>query len=472
MSTSRTALLARLDQSGRYPTWVLFAVLAGMFATSFPFTILAVSLAPIAQEFGSSETTLAWVVTLPMLVSAVAFPLVGKLGDLHGHRRVFLIGFAGASLVAALTALAWDAATLIGLRTVSAVLGSATQPTAMALIFTVYPASRRVRAMGWWSMTTAGAPALGLVVGGPLVDWLGWRTVFVVQASFSALALALAYLVLRETTRKRVRFDVPGAVTLAVGVGGFMAALGLIPKLGADSPWIVFFAVLGVVGIAAFIRVEGRTVDPLLPLELFRMRSFSATLATNAFNSAAYMGAFVMAPLVLYRSFEFSITETSLLMLLRTASLTLASPIGGYLGERYGERGGAAFGCGLMTVALGLIAWGAAESHLLAFGIGLVGQGAGHGLSQPSVASAIARSVDESDLGVATAANRLAGQGGASFGIAALTIVYAGVAEPAVFAHAFELAVVLCAISTLTALAMGGHSPLRGAYSNAKAIGS
>lgn len=472
MDDFRSALLARLDASGRYPTWVLFAVLAGMFATSFPFTILAVSLAPIAEEFGSSETTLAWVVTLPMLVSAVAFPLVGKLGDLHGHRRVFLLGFGGASVVAALTALAWNAPALIGLRTLSAVLGSATQPTAMALIFTVYPPSRRVRAMGWWSMTTAAAPALGLIVGGPLVDWLGWRTVFVIQAAFSTLALALAFFVLRETPRKRVGFDIPGAVALAVGVGGFMAALGGIPKLGIDSPWIPLAAGIGGIGIAIFIRVEGRVAHPLLPLSLFRVRSFSATLATNAFNSAAYMGAFVMAPLLLYRSFEFSITQASLLMLLRTASLTLASPLGGFLGERFGERGGAAFGCALMTLALGLVAWGAAESSLIAFGIGLVGQGAGHGLSQPSVASAIARAVDESDLGVATAANRLAGQGGAAFGIAALTIVYAGVAEPDVFARAFVLAALLCGVSTLTALAMGGASPLRGAFTEAKAVGS
>jgi MFS family permease len=326
--------------------------------------------------------------------------------------------------------------------------------------------------MGWWSMTTAAAPALGLIVGGPLVDWLGWRTVFLVQALFSMLALALAWVVLRETPRKRVRFDVAGAFALAIGVGGFMAALGGIPKFGVGSSWIWLCAAIGVVGIAAFVRVEGRVRDPLLPLALFRLRSFSATLATNAFNSAAYMGAFVMAPLLLYRSFDFSITEASLLMLLRTASLTLFSPVGGILGERFGERGGAAFGCGLMTLALGLVAWGASESNLVAFGIGLVGQGAGHGLSQPSVASAIARSVDESDLGVATAANRLAGQGGASFGIAALTIVYAGIAEPDSFARAFALAVVLCAVSTLTALAMGGRSPVRDAFTQAKAVGS
>ena len=98
-----------------------------------------------------------------LLLSAVSFPLVGKLGDLYGHRRVFLWGFAGASAVAALTALAWDVFSLIGLRTVAAVLGGATQPTSMALLFAVNPKGGRVRAMGWWSMTAAGAPALGLV---------------------------------------------------------------------------------------------------------------------------------------------------------------------------------------------------------------------------------------------------------------------------------------------------------------------
>ena len=455
MSAWRRAWLARLDASGRYPGWVLFAVLAGMFSTSFPFTILAVSLGQVAEEFASNETTLAWVITAPMLLSAVAFPLVGKLGDLYGHRRVFLWGFAGATVVAALTAFAWDAFSLIALRTLAAVLGSATQPTAMAMLFAANPEGGRVRAMGWWSMTTAGAPALGLILGGPLVDVLGWRFVFLLQAGMSAAALAVAYAVLRETRPLRVRFDVLGALALAVGVGGFMIALGGVRDLGLDSPWIPAALAMGILGLIAFVRIEARVQDPLLPLSMLRDRSFSATLVTNAFNSAAYMGAFVIAPLLLYRSFEFSITQASLLMVLRTASLTVASPFGGTLGERHGERAAACVGGGVMTVALLAIAWAAYDSSLLIFGLGLIGQGVGHGLSQPSITSAVAQSVDESALGVASAANRLAGQGGASFGIAALTIAYAGVAEPGVFALTFALAAALAAVSTITALGIG-----------------
>jgi MFS family permease len=201
--------------------------------------------------------------------------------------------------------------------------------------------------------------------------------------------------------------------------------------------------------------VERRVSDPLLPLELLRSRRFSSTLATNAFSAAAYMGAFVIAPLVLYGSFDFSITEASLLMVLRTASLSLASPFGGMLGERFGERAAALFGCIVITLALAAIAWGAWAESLWLFGVGLVGQGAGHGLSQPSITSAISRAVGEHDLGIAAAANRLAGQGGASFGIAALTLVYGGHAEPRSFALAFALGAVISAASVVTALGIG-----------------
>jgi MFS family permease len=159
---------------------VLIAALAGVFATSFPITILTISLSSIAEEFGVRETTVAWVVSAPILLSAVALPLLGKLGDLYGHRRVFLLGFGASTLSALATACAWNAPSLITLRTLSAIVGAATQPAAMALIFNVYEPGKRVSAMGWWAMMGAAAPATGLVAGGPLVDLFGWRT-FVLQ---------------------------------------------------------------------------------------------------------------------------------------------------------------------------------------------------------------------------------------------------------------------------------------------------
>lgn len=454
LSPWRRKIVERLTTSGRYRSAVLLTALAGMFATSFPITILAVSLAPIADEFAAPETTIAWVISAPMLLSAVFFPLLGKLGDLRGHRAIFLLGFTGATIVAGLTAFAWDAVSLIGFRTLAAVLGGATQPTAMAIIFAVYPPRERVRAMGWWSMTTAAAPALGLAVGGPLVDLFGWRIVFMLQAGLSLIALVIAFAVLQETPRKRVRFDLYGSISLAIGIGAFMFALGSLRDAANDFATIAVSLCVGTLSLMLFVLIQRRIDYPLLPLEFFRSRNFTATLVTNAFTSGGYMGAFVIAPLFL-SGFGFTATTIAFIILMRTATLTIASPIGGRLGEHMGERGASILGCTLMTLGLAITTLSAYHEHLPLFVLGLVGQGAGHGLSQPSITASISRSVDESDLGIAAASNRLMGQGGAAFGITLLTLAYGGDKTPTAFAFAFLAGTVLSGIAVVTALFMG-----------------
>jgi MFS family permease len=312
--------------------------------------------------------------------------------------------------------------------------------------------------MGWWSMTGAAAPALGLIAGGPLVDWLGWRVVFVIQAGFSLVALVLAALVLRETPRQRVRFDVAGAATLALGVAGLMFALGRARDLGFGSPTISVSVAIGVIALAGFVAVERRTAEPLLSLEFLRRRNFSAPMVSNAFMGAAYMGAFVLAPLVLLELFRFSIPQAAGFMLMRTLTLTMASPLGGRLGERIGERGAALLGSGVMTIALVVIALGTAEVSLLALGIGLVLQGLGHGLGLPSLTSAVASSVPDRDLGIASAANRLTAQLGTAFGITALTLAYGGNNTPTGLGAAFALG---AGFSLLSVVAAGFIAPRR-----------
>ncbi|MCG8590320.1 MAG: MFS transporter [Proteobacteria bacterium] len=450
----RGRVIASLEAGGNYPTWVLLAALAGLFATTFPITILTLALGPIAEEFATSETTVAWVISAPMLLSAVTLPLLGKLGDLYGHRRVFLLGFAGATAVAVATVFAWDIWSLIGLRTLASILGGATQPTSMALIFRVYPASQRVRAMGWWSMTGAAAPALGLILGAPLADGFDWRVVFMLQAAISAVALGLAAVVLTETPRQRVRFDVAGVVTLSIGVGGFMFAVGQLRVLGPESPWIHLATLIGMAGLAVFIRVERHTPEPLMPLTFFRRQNFTAPILSNAFMAAAYMGAFVLAALILTEIFGYRFLPAAIIMLLRTATLTIASPLGGTLGYRIGERGASMVGCGILTLGLCVMAAGVYLHSIVVLGAGLVLQGMGHGLGLPSLPSAIAGTVPESDLGIASAANRLTGQAGAAFGITILTLVYGGTNASSAFTIALLAGAALSLLSFFAAVAM------------------
>jgi MFS family permease len=168
------------------------------------------------------------------------------------------------------------------------------------------------------------------------------------------------------------------------------------------------------------------------------------------------MGAFIIAPIFLY-DMGYSATSVSFIVLIRTATLMLASPVGGLLGDRMGERWASIFGCALMTVGLTLVSWAAYEQSIVGFILGLIGQGAGHGLSQPSITAAIAHSVSESDLGIAAGANRLMGQGGAAFGITILTLAYGGVKSPDAFALAFGAGALLSVASIATALFMGAQ---------------
>jgi MFS family permease len=447
----RDRWIAHLRASGVHQRWILFSGLAGMFAGGFTFTVLAVSLKNIAAELGSTETTLSWVVTAPILFSAIALPLLGKFGDMYGHRRVFLLGSTAATLLSFVTAGAWDAYSLIGLRVAASITGAASGPSSMALIFTAYSGKERTRAMGWWSMMGAGAPALGLIAGGPMVQYMGWRMLFIVQGVFSVLALALAWFVLVETTRLKVRLDVLGSVLLAMSAGCLMFALSQVGELGPSSPWIWGAILLGVAFVYGFVRVEAKTEQPLLPLRFFSYRNFTAPILSGALQNGAYMGAFVLAPFLLQNVFELTLVATSLFMLLRTLTLTLTSPLGGVLGTRVGDRLASMSGTATIMVSMAVLATGATTEWIVVVGAGLVLQGLGQGLCGPSLNAAVAGAVPPEHLGVATAAKNLFNQVVTAFGIALLAGLYAGGTgyRSAFFAGGIMALLALCAATLM-----------------------
>lgn len=450
----RTSAQTRLDASGRYKRWVLLTALAGMFATTFPVTLLAVSLSTIAADFDASETLIAWVISAPLLGSAIALPILGKLGDLYGHRRVFLTGFVGSTVITALTTLAWDPYSLIVLRGLAVVIGAATIPSSMALINSVYARNERAKAMGWWSLVAAGSPAIGLVIGGPMIDAVGWRPMFAIQAVLSIIPVVTAYLVLRETPRRTdVGFDVPGALALAVGTGGLMFALNQAPIRGVD-PVIAAASVIGLAGFVGFCLVEQRVAFPLLPLGFFRRRNFTTSLLAALFSGAAYMGGFILAPLMLQSVFALSVSTTSLVMLLRPTSFAFTSPVGGSIATRIGERPVAMFGSVAIAAALVLLGLGGSSDLLWLVVAGLVIQGIGNGTAQPTITATMSNSVDEADFGIAAAAQRMAFQVGSALGISTLTAVYGGTERPGDFLTAYLVGAAIGAMALLFASMM------------------
>jgi EmrB/QacA subfamily drug resistance transporter len=423
----RARVSHRLRQSDHYPWWVLVTVLAGLFASGFTITIMAVSLKDIASDLGTSETALTWVVTGPFLALALTMPLFGKLGDVYGHRRVYLLGFAGFTIGAALTALAWSGAALIAIRVLGSIPGAATGPTSMALIMRAFPEDDRVKAMGWWALVGAGAPVIGLVAGGPIVDAIGWRWIFVIQVPLSLAALVVGVLVLHETPRRaRVAIDWSGATTLGVATVSALLALTLGAQLGWAHPAVIGLVVLAPIGLWAFIRAERRAIEPLLPLVFFRQRDFTASLVSQGAINFAYMGGFIITPLLMGNRFGFSVAATSLAMVCRPLANSLASPTGGYLAARIGERPAAVGGTVMVAVSMVLFAFASSAELVGLVFAGLILSGIGLGGSAPSLITVVANTVEPADLGVANAAQQMVAMIGAVAGIQVLSTIQGG----------------------------------------------
>lgn len=408
----------RVQQSPHFPWVVLATALFGLFSVGFTITILSVSIPRIAQDLGSDESTLTWLVTGPILAFAVFGPSAGKLGDVAGHRRVYLWSMVAVIVFAALTALAPNASTLLAFRILGAATGAAIGPTSLALINRLFPPDRRSQAMGYWTMVAAGGPVIGVVAGGPIVESFGWRWIFAGQVPLTILGLLLATAVLPETDRvSSTRFDVPGALTLAAAATSFLLAVNRGPVLGWTSPLVLAGFAAAPIFAWWFVRIEARAPAPLLPLEYLRRRNFSIPILTQVFTNFAYMGGFIITPLLLEGVFHYGEGKTGTLLIARPLAFSVAGPVMGYLAVRTGERFAAVGGAGAVLCSmLGLATVGADSADLLIVGC-LALSGVGLGMSAPALVAAIANSVDDDDLGVVGATQQMMTQFGVVVGI-------------------------------------------------------
>jgi MFS family permease len=414
----RQRITERVESSERYRWWVLLAVLGGLFSVNFTFTIFAVALPRIAREFGTTENTLTWVITGPMLGYGIAAPALGRAGDLWGHRRVYMLGLATSMVCAALSAIAWNAGSLIAIRTTNALEGAATGAASMALIFRVFHRDDRVKAMGWWSLVGAGGPVLGVAIGGIVIQRFGWRWIFVAQVPLILTALFIAGAVLPETARGgEVTFDVKGAVLLAGSVTTLLFAVNRGPEWGWASPAVVAGFALAPLCALGFVWAERRAPEPLLPLDYLRRRNFAFPIGAQALGNFAYMGGFILAPQLLTHFFGYGEERVGFMVLTRPLAFSITAPIAGYLAVKAGERSAAVFGTAAVVVSMFLFAAvGNGSGDALVIGA-LVLSGVGLGISSPSVAASVANSVDEASLGIASATQQLMTQVGVVTGI-------------------------------------------------------
>ncbi|QXC63109.1 MFS transporter [Aquihabitans sp. G128] len=435
---------------------ILATVLFGLFSVNVTVTILAVSIHNIADELGTSEPTMTWVVTGPMLAFGVIGPLVGKLGDRLGHRRLFLWGLFGAAVMAAASALAWNAGSLIAFRTLGAIEGAATGPASFAIISRIFPKAERVKALGYWSMVGAGAPVIGVVAGGPLVEAFGWRMIFVGQVPIALLALSFAWRLLPETPRHRHgTFDLAGAALVALSVTPLLFALSEAPRMGWTSPLVLGCVAVTPVALVLFVRVERRASNPLLPLAYLRRRGFTFAILTQALLNGAYMGSFILTPLLLQNVLGYSETRTGLVSIARPLAFSLAGTAAGVVALRIGARRAATGGALAVVAALAWMATLGASSGVLTIMGALALAGIGMGIAMPPLAASVTVSVDDNDFGIAGAAQQMMTQVGVVFGIQLMQVAQQSridaVGRDASYHWGYLAGLVIAALAVLTA---------------------
>ncbi len=466
--SARPVIAAGGTEDRRYQRLLLGVVMLAVMTFGSLMTIVTVSLDLIASDIGSSRATLTWMITGLMLAMAVATPIAGKLGDIRGHRRMFLLGLGGGLVTTLASAAAWNDVSLITFRVLFGLSGAMMMPSGMALMMHAYAADRRATAMGWYQFAMTGAPTLGLVVGGPLIDIVGWRAIFVGFAGVTLAALVLGHRVLRPTPRQGDQpLDYLGAITLAGAVlAGLLAVTSLSAQVRNGSlaealtdPTVLGLAALCLAAAAGFVAVERRSRAPMLQLGYFRRRNFTLPMLSAAFVQFAYMGGFVVTPALLGTIYGLGLGTIALVLVPRPGVFSLASPVGGYLASRIGEKKPIVIGALFMVGSM--VAFAVASvadvddgrtTGLVLIIVGLSLSGAAAGISQPSVAAMVAGSVDESDIGIANGMSQQLMFIGIVSGIQTMNVLVGDSSSAGRFASTFAVGLAVAGLGLVAAI--------------------
>ncbi|MFF5896046.1 MFS transporter [Streptomyces argenteolus] len=254
---------------------VLFALCAAQFMVALDFSVLNVALPVLGEDLGLSRSGLQWAVTAFALPSGGFLLLFGRIADLYGRRRLFLVGLAVFGAASLLATLAWNPASFLAGRALQGLGAAVIVPTGMSLLTTTFPEGPlRDRALGISGTLLSLGFTVGMVSGGVLTDTLGWRSTMALLAGAAVIVLLLAPRLLAESrTPERPKLDVPGAVTVTGGLLSLIYALSTAAERGFGGTDVRITLVLGVALLTAFVVVESRSAAPLVSLPMLRRRT-------------------------------------------------------------------------------------------------------------------------------------------------------------------------------------------------------
>jgi EmrB/QacA subfamily drug resistance transporter len=399
---------------------ILGGLMLGMLLAALDQTIVATALPTIVGDLGGLNH-LSWVVTAYLVASTVTTPLYGKISDLYGRKKVFQFAIVVFLIGSALAGLSQNMMQLIAFRGLQGVGAGGLMTLAMTIIGDVVPPRERGRYQGYMGAVFALSSVIGPLLGGFFVDQLSWRWVFYVNIPVGAVALVVTSAVL-DVPHRRVShsIDYVGTALLVGGVGSVLLA---VTWGGTQYAWgsstIIALAVVGAVLLSAFIAVERRVAEPVLPPYLFRNRVFTVATATMFIVGLAMFGGIIYLPLFLQVVTGRSATNAGLLLLPLILGIMFTAITSGRIISRTGRY--KIFPVtGMLVMALGmyLLSTMGPTTTTLDASVFMAVLGLGLGMVMQVLVLAVQNAVDQRDLGTATGAATFLRSMGGSFGVA------------------------------------------------------
>lgn len=323
-----------------YKWWVTWTIMVGSFLFALDTTIVNIAIPKIMTSISADLNQIQWVLIIYMIGMAVVMPTTGWLSDLCGHKWLYTGSLAVFTLSSALCGMAWSPASLICFRLLQGLGAGAIAPTAMAVIYRVFPPQQRGLAMGIYSLGWTFGPILGPTLGGYLTDTLSWRAIFYINLPIGIVGVALAATIMGAdlSHRRWRRLDLLGLVTMATGVVTLLVALSQGNREGWSAPYIVWLFSIAGVSLGLFVLFELWVRDPLVNLRLYRKSNYAMATLVGVFLGFAMFGSSLLVPLFLEDFLEYTALQAAILMLPGVLLTGGFSPLAGKWSDQCNPR--------------------------------------------------------------------------------------------------------------------------------------
>lgn len=446
-SDSSTPKSPALRHGTAQARWVLAATVLGSGIAFLDGTVVNVALPAISQDLDASLAGMQWTVNAYLVTLSALMLLGGSFGDRYGRRRVFVAGLGGFTAASIMCGLAPSIALLIVARALQGVAGALLVPSSLAIISSTFHPDERGRAIGAWSGLSGVASAVGPFLGGWLIDAVSWRLVFLINVPLATVAIFIAVRHIPETRagadQRETGLDLPGAALVTLGLGALSYA-----AIEHQGPAGVVAAVLGVAALGGFLLVERTSRDPMVPLDIFRVRQFTGANLTTFAVYAGLGAAMFLVVLQLQVNLGYSALEAGASLVPFTVLMLFLSPAAGQLGRSIGPRlpmtvGPIVAGGGLALLAL--VSPG--DSYVPDVLAGVLVFGLGMSITVAPLTAAVLAEVGDERVGVASGINNAIARLAGLLAVAALPAL-AGISTdgsvPASLEHGYRPALMMC----------------------------